>query len=99
MLVENPEPLGQNCADADPAPVCSLSQVPYPNRPKNSRIRWTPLSTTSPDTAYDRRICSAVPNASPGTTTTCASVSTFDATSAADLSPPLPMTALALGYT
>ncbi len=51
---------------------------------KNSRIRSTPLSITSADTAYDSRMCSVVPNASPGTTTTCASLSSRAATSAAD---------------
>ena len=42
---------------------------------------------------------SDVPNASPGTTTTRASLNSFEATSEAVFNPPLPKYALTLGYT
>ena len=42
-------------------------------------MRSMPLSITSAEVAYEKRRCSSVPKASPGTHTTCASESSLEA--------------------
>src|SRR5437899_81245 len=69
------------------------------NSAKNFLIRSTPRSNSLGETAYESRMCSLVPNPSPGTVTTWASCSSFRATSAALLIPALPKNAETLGYT
>ena len=57
---------------------------------RNFLIRSRPRVSSFFDVAYETRICSRVPNPSPGTVATWASRSNFPARSEAELTPPRP---------
>src|SRR5215472_9069274 len=72
-------------------------QAEFYSPPNQVPIRSRPRSISADEVAYDKRMCSVVPKASPGTVTTCASWRRRLATSAAERMPALPKYAETLG--